>query len=203
MARFTTVLSILLALAGCHHADHAKCAHEHDDHAEHREHGDHGPPPAIQAGQAIQSITLPTTEPPGSKPATVLLQSPAVKIVTIRVKAGGTLREHSAPSNVLVQAASGSGSLVAGTEKYPLNANQMVVIPANASHSVVADSGSDLVLVIHHYGGGGHAHLDPPVLCDRFCKGGLIPLAIEGGPMWYQIFFSIAGLVFFVKAVEF
>ena len=169
MARFTTVLSILLALAGCNHPDHAKCAHEHGEHAEHSDHGDphrHGGAPGVQPGLTIQSITLPTTEPPpGSKPATVLLQSPAVKIVTIRVKAGGTLPEHSAPSNVLVQAASGSGSLVAGSEKYPLNANQMVVIPANASHSVVADSGSDLVLVIHHYGGGGgggHAHLPPP-----------------------------------------
>lgn len=63
---------------------------------------------------------------------------------------------------VTIVALAGSGTVVSQGERLRMDAAHVVVLAAKAPHSVEADAGADLVLLVHHLGTGGeHAHRRP------------------------------------------
>lgn len=132
-------------------------AHPRDEHAEHRPH-DRGPAPAASA-EAARSLDVPAADPDGPDLQThVLLDSPAVKLVSIRLRNGATLHEHASDLPVLIEAVAGAGTVVVGERRLPIDASRVVSLAPSVRHAVTPDAGSELVLLVHHLRGGAPAH---------------------------------------------
>lgn len=91
---------------------------------------------------------------PDVKP-TVLLDTPAVKVVSIRFRRGAVLPDHSARSPVVIQASQGRGVLRANGADHALGPGQFVVLAANVVHSVTAssDEGPSLIVLVQYMKG--------------------------------------------------
>jgi quercetin dioxygenase-like cupin family protein len=99
----------------------------------------------------FHSVTLP--RPAGAdarKTPEVLLETAHLKLVSIVVPNGGVLPAHSAPSQVSIQALSGSGELIVAGQAQRIDATHMIVLAPGVEHEVRAAKGADLVLLIHH-----------------------------------------------------
>jgi quercetin dioxygenase-like cupin family protein len=104
-------------------------------------------------------IELPTTSGVGApREVAVLVDEPALKLVSIILRAGTVLGEHQAPIPVTIQALEGAGTVVVGTERLRLDRGHAVVLAAGVAHSVEPDAGSDLILLVHHLGQGEETH---------------------------------------------
>ena len=122
-------------------------------------HGMHGPPPGAPGpGLATPSaaVELPAAAG-GSEPkeAKVLVDEPALKLVSIVLRKGTVLPEHDAPVPVTIQALEGAGHVTMGEKKLRLDRGHAVVLAAGVPHAVEPDAGTHLVLLLHHLGGGG------------------------------------------------
>ncbi|MBT9560818.1 MAG: hypothetical protein IV100_32640 [Myxococcales bacterium] len=123
----------------------------------------------LLGGCATQSITQPTAAslggpesravafpvPPGEgKPreVNVLVDEPALKLVTIVLRGGTVLPTHHSKVPVTIMALTGSGTITAGTKRLRLDPAHAVVLAAGVAHAVEPDAGADLVLLIHHLG---------------------------------------------------
>ncbi len=132
-----------LALGGCATQSTATAAH----HA-----------PAL-GGPAARVVDFPSTVGPGQpREARVLVDEPALKLVTIVLRQGTLLPEHSAPIPVTIQALQGAGTVLVGTERLRIDPTHAVVLAASVSHAVQPDPGTDLVLLVHHLGRGEESH---------------------------------------------
>lgn len=91
---------------------------------------------------------------PDVKP-TVLLDTAAVKVVSIRFRRGAVLPDHSARSPVVIQASQGRGVLRADGRDHVLGPGQFVVLAANVVHSVTASSedGPSLIVLVQYMKG--------------------------------------------------
>lgn len=138
----TLSAAALALLAGCD----KKHDHGHDDH-------DHGAAPAASAA-LVEGVSVPADDPVGpAVQAKTVLQTPAVKLVSIRIRKGATLPEHTAPNPVLITAVSGSGAITAQGKRLPVSPGRLVSLGAGVPHDVVPDEGAELVLLVHHQKG--------------------------------------------------
>lgn len=89
----------------------------------------------------------------------VLLDEPALKLVTIVLRQGTVLPEHDAPVPVMIQALHGAGTVTADGQRLRIDATHAVVLAAKVKHAVEPDAKSDLVLLVQHLGRSApHAH---------------------------------------------
>lgn len=139
----TALTLAALALGGCAAQSTAATAH----HA-----------PAL-GGAAARVVDFPSTVGPGQpREVRVLVDEPALKLVTIVLRQGTLLPEHHAPIPVTIQALQGVGTLIAGTERFRIDPTHAVVLSASVPHAVQPDPGTDLVLLVHHLGRGEESH---------------------------------------------
>lgn len=116
------------------------------------------PPPAI-GGAAARLVEFPPSAGAGQpREVRVLVDEPALKLVTLILRRGTVLPEHHSPVPVTIQALSGAGTLIAGSERFRIDAAHAVVLAAAVPHAVEPDPGTDLVLLVHHLGRAAEHH---------------------------------------------
>ena len=107
----------------------------------------------------VRIVELPG--PPGvglPREVRVLVDEPALKLASIVLRAGTVLPTHHSEVPVTITAIHGSGTVVAGAERLRLDPTHAVVLAPNVPHSVEPDTGTDLVLLVHHLGRGEEHH---------------------------------------------
>jgi quercetin dioxygenase-like cupin family protein len=112
--------------------------------------------PSIGAPESrVVELPEPPTSPPdaGHTPEVrVLVDEPALKLVSIVLHRGTALPTHQSPVPVTITAIEGSGTVVAGSERLRLDSKHAVVLAPSVAHAVEPDAGTDLVLLVHHLG---------------------------------------------------
>lgn len=109
----------------------------------------HGKPPVGQPGYHV--VDLPARSPTGDRTQTeVLLETAHLRLTRVFIPRGGALPTHAAPHQVSVQALFGSGELRVGDVPVRIDPEHLLVLAPGTDHSVKADAGSDLTLLIHH-----------------------------------------------------
>ena len=104
---------------------------------------------------AVHPITAPapTAEGPGKEVA-VLAELPAVKIVSITLRARTVLPEHAAPVPVTIEVVHGAAVLTAMGASVPLSPGALVVLDAGTPHAVTPVDEEPVTLLVHHLLGG-------------------------------------------------
>jgi quercetin dioxygenase-like cupin family protein len=143
---FLTLTLASLTLGACAHASHDAAPHD-------------AAPPAL-GGPAARQVDLPGAPGAGEpREVKVLVDEPALKLVTITLRGGTVLDTHHTAVPVTITALQGSGTVVAGAERLRLDATHAVVLAPGVPHAVEPDAGTDLVLLVHHLGRGpAHDH---------------------------------------------
>jgi quercetin dioxygenase-like cupin family protein len=116
------------------------------------------PAPAID-GVPVRAVEFPASAGTGQpKELHVLVDEPALKLVTIVLRQGTVLPEHHAPMPVTIQALQGAGTVIAGATRLRLDPTHAVVLAAKVPHAIEPDAGTDLVLLVHHLGNQSESH---------------------------------------------
>lgn len=116
------------------------------------------PTPAFD-GPAARLVELPAPVGPGQpREVQVLVEEPALKLVTIILRQGTVLPEHHSSVPVTIQALQGAGIVTAGTEQFRIDPAHAVVLAPKVPHAVTPDEGTDLVLLVQHAGRREAAH---------------------------------------------
>lgn len=114
--------------------------------------------PAL-AGPAARVVELPGPSGAGQpRELRMLVDEPALRLASIVLRAGTVLPEHHSAVPVTIVAVQGSGEVVLGSERLRIDATHAVVLAANVPHAVEPDTGTDLVLLVHHLGQGEETH---------------------------------------------
>jgi quercetin dioxygenase-like cupin family protein len=77
-----------------------------------------------------------------------ILDTPAGTITLFAFDKGQKLSEHTAPYNAVVQVLDGSAHLTIGGENVSVPAGQIIIMPANVPHSVVAKEKFKMLLTM-------------------------------------------------------
>ncbi len=110
-------------------------------------------PTATLGGPASRVVDLPGSPGAGDpREVRVLVDEPALKLVTIVLRSGTVLPIHQTSVPVTITALQGSGTVVAGGERLRLDPGHAVVLAPSVPHAVEPDAGTDLVLLVHHLG---------------------------------------------------
>lgn len=132
----TTFAVAALSLGGC--ATHSAAEH-----------------PATLGGPPSRVVEFPGTPGAGEpREVRVLVDEPALKLASVVLRGGAVLPTHHSEVPVTIVALQGSGTVVAGTERLRLDLTHAVVLSPNVPHSVEPDTGTDLVVLVHHLGRG-------------------------------------------------
>ena len=116
------------------------------------------PPTPPIGGPAARVVELPAAAGSGDpREVRVLVDEPALKLVTIILRQGTTLPEHHSRVPVVIQALQGAGTVTAGTEQLRVDPAHAVLLAPNVPHAVAPDDGTDLVLLVQHLGRGEEA----------------------------------------------
>ncbi len=114
---------------------------------------------AALGGPPSRIVELPATPGAGEpREVRVLVDEPALKLASIVLRGGTVLATHHSEVPVTIMALQGSGTVVAGAERLRLDATHAVVLAPNVPHAVEPDTGTDLVLLVHHLGRGEEHH---------------------------------------------
>ncbi len=110
-------------------------------------------------GSAARVVEFPGS-PGAGQPREVraLVDEPALKLVTIVLRAGTVLPQHQSEVPVTIVALQGGGTVVAGGERLHIDATHAAVLGPGVPHAVEPDAGTDLVLLVHHLGRGEESH---------------------------------------------
>lgn len=110
------------------------------------------PAPSI-AGPAVRVVEFPGARD-GEQPreVKVLVDEPALKLVTIVLRRGTVLPAHHAEVPVTIQALQGAATVDAGGQQLRIDATHAVVLAAKVPHAVTPDPGTDVVLLVSHLG---------------------------------------------------
>ena len=110
-------------------------------------------------------VVTPAASDASEKPLDVatLVNEPALKLMTIALRQGTPLPVHKTPYPVTIQSLVGSGTVIAGNERFPLSPGQVVVLATGVPHSVEPDGTDTMMLLVHHLRQGtppatGHGH---------------------------------------------
>ena len=101
--------------------------------------------PGNNLGRGYHSIDL-----AGPNPREVLVETPHLKVVKLRVKAGSTLDFHAVPEQVSILPLKGSGQVVLRDGSLQLDAAHMVVLAPGMEHSIRAAEDANLILLVHY-----------------------------------------------------
>lgn len=88
----------------------------------------------------------------------VVVDTPALKLVSITLRGGTALPEHRSAVPVTIVAYRGAGAVITGSERHRLDATHAVMLSPNIPHAVEPEAGSDLVLLVSHLGRGAEHH---------------------------------------------
>lgn len=114
---------------------------------------------ATLGGPASRVVELPGAPGAGDpREVRVLVDEPALKLASIVLRGGTALPTHRSQVPVTITALHGSGTVVAGAERLRLDPTRAVVLAPNVPHAVEPDTGTDLVLLVHHLGRGEEHH---------------------------------------------
>jgi len=137
-----TIALATMAFAGC--ATHSAAPH-HAPSAPHQALTLDGPPSRV--------VDLPGVPGPGNpREVRVLVDEPALKLVSIVLRAGTVLPTHHSGVPVTIIALQGSGTVVSGAERLRLDPTHAVVLAVGVPHAVEPEAGGELVLLVHHLG---------------------------------------------------
>lgn len=126
-------------------------------------HAEHGAA-AQTATAALEGPASRTVEFPGAvgegeaREVRVLVDTPALKLVSITLRNGTVLPTHSSTVPVTIQALQGAGTVVVGAERMRLDGTHAVVLAPGVAHAVEPDAGTHLVVLVHHLGRGAEHH---------------------------------------------
>ncbi|MCU0655264.1 MAG: hypothetical protein MUF64_08245 [Polyangiaceae bacterium] len=110
-------------------------------------------------GPASRVVEFPGTPGAGDpREVRVLVDEPALKLASIVLRGGTVLPTHHSGVPVTIMALRGSGTVVAGAERLRLDPTHAVVLAPNVPHAVEPDTGTDLVVLVHHLGRGEEHH---------------------------------------------
>jgi len=84
----------------------------------------------------------------GSVVSRTIAQNDAGTVTVFAFDAGQGLSEHSAPYDALVQVIDGQGTFVIGGSGVVLRQGQLVIMPANVPHAVLADQKFKMILTM-------------------------------------------------------
>jgi quercetin dioxygenase-like cupin family protein len=85
---------------------------------------------------------------PDSVVSKTLKQNPAGTITLFAFDAGQGLSEHSAPFDAVVQVIEGKGHFIIGGEEHEVIEGQMIIMPANVPHAVMAEKKFKMLLTM-------------------------------------------------------
>lgn len=88
----------------------------------------------------------------------MLVDEPALKLAQIVLRDGTSLPEHHAAVPVTILSLHGSGTVLSGAERMPIDTTHGVVLAPHVPHAVEPDPGTDLVLLVHYLGQGEENH---------------------------------------------
>jgi len=77
-----------------------------------------------------------------------ILDKPVGTITLFAFDAGQKLSEHTAPYDAVVQVIDGSGQVTIGGEAVTVSAGQIIIMPANVPHAVVAGERFKMLLTM-------------------------------------------------------
>lgn len=118
-----------------------------------------GPRARAPGGPPARGLDLPGVPGAGdAREVRVLVDDPALKLSTIVLRRGTTLPEHHSAVPVTIQALRGAATVVAGSTRLRVDAAHAVYLAAKTPHAVEPDAGTDVVLLVHHLGGGKEGH---------------------------------------------
>ena len=119
--------------------------------------GPGGPGPKGPPGPGYHEVTIATVAGSGEAvESKVVLETPHLKLASVILRQGATLPEHSSSMQVSIQAVVGAGTVkLADGKTLRVELGKMVVLAPNMVHAVVADEKTDLILLVHHWKGGG------------------------------------------------
>ena len=110
-------------------------------------------------GADVRVLEFPGTAVDGTVPGDgkprevrVVIDEPAMKIVTIVLRAGTLLPPHMSAVPVTISALQGSGTVIAGEERLRIDASHAVALRPGVQHAVEPDAGTDIVLLVTHFG---------------------------------------------------
>ena len=105
------------------------------------------------SGPPARNLELPAAAGAGQpREVHLLLDEPALKLVTITLRQGTELPEHHAAVPVLIQALQGAGTVLAGGERLRIDLTHPVLLAPDVAHAVTPDPATDLVLLVQHLG---------------------------------------------------
>ena len=114
---------------------------------------------ATLGGPASRVVELPGTPSAGEpREVRVLVDEPALKLASIVLRAGTVLPTHHAEVPVTITALHGLRNAAASGGDRRLDPTHAVVLAPNVPHAVEPDTGTDLVLLVHHLGRGEEHH---------------------------------------------
>lgn len=99
------------------------------------------------ASEEVISI-LATGQWPDTVRCEVLLKADKLRVVRIVLPAGTSLKEHSAPGDLLVQCCQGKISFSVTQKSHLLEAGQLLYVPDRLSHAVEALEDAQILLTI-------------------------------------------------------
>ena len=113
-------------------------------------------PTQTNALERFRPLAIPAANESGDNvQVTRLLDEPHATILCIRLRHGAEFPTHNAPVPVIIQAASGSGTVIMGNDRVPIGNGRFVTLAPKIKHSVLPDSDVDLVLLVTQLRGGG------------------------------------------------
>ncbi|PIE90018.1 MAG: cupin [Acidobacteria bacterium] len=84
----------------------------------------------------------------GKVASLTLTQQPGVGVTVFAIDEGEGLNTHSAPGDAMVHVLDGQVEITIGSEKYRLEAGQMIVMPAGVPHALAALKPFKMLLVL-------------------------------------------------------
>lgn len=112
------------------------------------------PAPASSVEPPFRPLEIPAPSGESDRQVSVILDAPHLKIASIALRRGTPLPEHTAPVPVVIQAASGAGTVLLGEQRVRIDATHFVTLAPNEPHAVEPDAGADLTLLVFHLRGG-------------------------------------------------
>jgi quercetin dioxygenase-like cupin family protein len=153
----TTLAVTMLAITSCAKPPQAQPEAQPDTQPEAQPAARHQAP--TLGGPAARGVELPAVPGTGEpREVHVLVDEPVLELVTIALRGGTVLPEHHSAVPVTITAVAGSGTVIAGEERFRLDATHAVVLAPKVPHAVEPDAGTDLVLLVHHLGRAAEGH---------------------------------------------
>ncbi len=104
-------------------------------------------------GPSVRVVELPvSTSGDQDREVTVLVDEPALELVSIVLRRGTVLPEHHSEVPVTIQVLRGAATVDAAGQQLRIDPSHAIVLAAKVPHAVRPDPGTDVVLLVSHLG---------------------------------------------------